>query len=130
MKTIVLDGVTYKLVPLNDEKTTKTILEDYLSPGLELEEEKDDKQSISRVQRSDVSGQNLSGRKDKGVHRAEGKVSQYREKFKGKKLTPFDFAKPKMSRQEIIKPNQTQMDSISEKAGEDVWFGEGVQQTW
>lgn len=119
MDEIEIDGVKYRLTPVNDEKDSDSdILGDYLGDKNRLE-------SIVEP-RSDV----VPKAKTTGgpIKRAMGKKYGYRERYKKGKLRPSDImAYPKRHKVvNMFDPEKTDAKS-SQQAGYNVWFGPGTE---
>jgi len=104
-KTIIIDGKKYRLLP--------------------YQEEKQEIQSKEKVEEESLWEDH--GVENKEVKKAVGKVSDYRERFKRRELSPVELvSKPKIVRQ--LKKDRS-LDKFSYK-GEKLFFGEGIQQEY
>jgi len=103
-KTIVLEGKEYWLVPVED--------------GVETH------QSVSKPRNEDIMAE-YQPPVSKGVRKAVGKLSEYRERFKQRKLTLADLPKRKLTMVEI--PEDKSLDGFNYE-GEKLFFGPGTQQ--
>ena len=105
MKTIILNGKKYRLLPYQEEKQ-----------GVQ-QEEKVEEESLWEDY----------GVKNKEVKKAVGKISDYRERFKKRRLSPAELiARPKIMKQ--LKQDKS-LDKFSYK-GENLFFGEGLQREY
>ncbi len=103
-KTIVKDGKKYRLVPVEDGVGGS--------------------QGVSKPTK-DIKLEDSQPKASKGVRKAVGKVSTYREKFKSRTLSIADLPKTKFT---IVKiPEDKSLDKF-EYDGEKLFFGKGVEQ--
>jgi hypothetical protein len=107
-KKIVLDGKEYYLVPVDDKETKVSKFEP----------------SNGKVE--DVLGDySIEEETETGIKKAESRVSDYRERFKQKKISPREvFTPPKQVNLHRV---DNELDRFSYK-GEDLFFGEGLEE--
>ena len=105
MKTIVLDGQEYYLVPVEDKEVVSV-------PDEAVVEKNDDILSDYGIEKT-------------GIKQAIPKISDYRERFKKRKISPRELIAPPSIRR--IKQNDGNLDRFSYK-GENLFFGEGLEE--
>lgn len=112
MKTIVIDGKKYKLLPCEEEEESPPRTEE--------------KKEESLLEAYSIEPKKVQQRKV-GVEKAIGKVSDYRERFKRRALSPAEFvARPRLRPQ---LPQDRSLDKFEYK-GEKLFFGDGVVQEY
>ncbi len=105
-KIITKDGKKYRLVPIED--------------GVEAP------QGVSKPRKDDILA-DYQPSPPKGVRKAVGKVSTYREKFKTKSLSLSDLPRTKFNVAKIPMNEDSNLDSQQYK-GDKLFFGKGTEQ--
>jgi hypothetical protein len=105
MKIIVLDGQEYYLVPVESKEVVSV-------PDKAVVEEKDDILGDYGIEKT-------------GIKQAIPKISDYRERFKKRKISPRELIVQPTVRK--IKQNDTSLDRFNYK-GESLFFGEGLEE--
>ena len=138
-RRITIDGIEYYLVPV-EQDSVGNVINDYVSESKEKpdvsisKQDEAEKPEISTTKEPPASAfvstgpsSSMSTHKQSGlIKKAIGKISEYRERFKNKKVSPLEFrAEQKLP--PLVQFGESDFRQVEEAVGDKIFDGEGTQ---